>query len=274
MPPTKVNGRSVVLPITARSQVSGHARGFRWFAQGVVLGAIAGCQVGCVVVGNSGGKVSFKAYRVADDYELPNPKDAHSWEYPRPRMDQLSPASDTVLVLFFRDLPHRDRFEIVGAYRLGRQGRRIRYPLRPFVLAFSSKFTVTEAGAKEIGVIAFSKDCWPAMYVSGDIWVSQRGGIVYKVDETADFKVPFGCRARTRIILVPRHRPFEPIAVCTGTNHVDGLVDTSGLSQLLVDARGKMANAIARSHELTDSDRSMVLSQTRELLETLIVKGT
>ncbi|MHC4718023.1 MAG: hypothetical protein ACYS5V_13705, partial [Planctomycetota bacterium] len=217
------------------------------------------------------------AFRVSDDYALPGAADKTERDWQGPRVDQLKPAPDTVLVLFYSDVfgSGQDEFEILRAHLLERQGRRLRYPLRPFVFWATSVESGSGIGLRELGVIAFAKDCWPVVYMEMDGWVSQRGGFVHKpggfidkADSTPGLMCPRGCVALAHVVLVPRHRPFAPIAICTA-GHAFARPDTWGVSRLLAHAGRRMIKTVGRSRELTDEHRLMVFTQMKDLAERL-----
>lgn len=197
--------------------------------------------------GVNGGQVVFEANRLSPDYVLPA-----KVEFPisDPPAAMLSPEPDAILILTEKNIKD-GREQILSCHRLGANGRRLSYPVRPAMYKYYGPFGPWQESGKEMGVLVFANGCWPILLSENS--AHQESGIFTSKSETASKEYPFppGARGIARIFLSSRgsKQPWakDDDAIAFVREHAD-----------------ELARVVRRATELTESQKTAILQQIKE----------
>jgi hypothetical protein len=250
---------------------------------------VAATAPGCMIAGVDGGAISFEAYDLSGDY-APTPERTMALSDPPKAM--LTPLTDVVLVPFYESISLEEdepKYQVVGTYRLRKEGRHLSYPPRPFVMIILGAFDVRCAGTAGMGVLALAPDRPPVMLTDGSGWIPYEGNFERKEfmepreRQLKGYEAPPGTKGVARVIFTRNQREWEEVERKTHQESImrhrwppgqEGLPSEaefefcSGhaempvrIRRLLKQAGDRLIRNVEHSRELSDAQRSMVARQ-------------
>lgn len=272
----------------------------RWLMLATTLAA-SGVLPGCLFVGVDGGVIAFEAYDLSDQYAPTRERVLATRDPPK---EMLSPLTDAVLVLYYEPITMKEdpKRRIINTYKLGTEGRRLRYPPHLFTVAIFGERNVHTAAAVSMAVLAFAAGRPPVAFSEEDSWHHYAGNFNRKAfmerpeDELPDYRTPKGTRGLARIIFAKNQRQWEELELKQDlgrlvwdasanqwrwTREQESPVSAGDtpdaimkgdesmvvrIHQLLKTSGDRLIRSILRCDELQNMDRLMVLRQLLAVL--------